>query len=79
MTAASAAQAKVPPELLPTPLIAAVAVWVVDRPPGLATSMVTCRTILLPVSTSVLAAISITVPARVSKVESRVTSALCPT
>ena len=68
-----------PPELLPTPLTVAEADWLMDRPPGLDTSMVTLRTIMLPVSTSVLPEISLTVPVRVSKVESRVTVALWPT
>ena len=68
-----------PPELLPTPLTVAEADWLVDRPPGLATSMVTLRTIMLPVSTSVLPAILLTVPVSTSKVESMVTVALWPT
>ena len=57
----------------------AVAADEVDRPPGLLTSMVTERTMTLPVSTVSLPLILEMVPDRVSKVESRVTVALWPT
>ena len=78
MTAASSAYAKVPPELLPTPAISAEALWLVEMPPGLDTSMVTSRTIRLPLSTVSTAEILLTVPFRVSKVLSRVTEAVWP-
>ena len=58
---------------------AALAVCSVDRPPGFDTSMVTVRTITLPVSTVSVPLISLMVPVRVSKVESRVTVAVWPT
>ena len=65
--------------MLVTEPTAALAVWVVDRPPGLLTSMVTERTMTLPVSTVSLPLILEMVPDRVSKVESSVTVALWPT
>ena len=48
VTAASSSYSNVPPELLPTPFTVAEALWSVEMPPGLDTSMVTSRTILLP-------------------------------
>ena len=67
---------KVPLPVLVTVPTAALALCSVDRPPGLDTSMVTDRTITLPVSTVSLPAILEMEPVRVSKVESRVTEAL---
>ena len=54
------------------------ALWSVDRPPGLVTAMVTVRTCTLPEWTSVLPLTLVMVPDRVSKVLSRVTAALWP-
>ena len=70
---------KVALEVLVTEPTAAVALWAVDRPPGLSTSMVTVRTWTLPVSTSTLPLTWVMVPVSTSKVESRVTEALWPT
>ena len=79
VTTASSSYAKVLPELLPTPSISAVALCVVEMPPGFVTSMVTSRTMMLPVSTVSTAEILLTAPLSTSKVLSRVTEAVCPT